>query len=399
MPGFPARTNPFASAPPTQRRWISRRDWQDIRRATQRLQVDGVYAVTVHGVKVEFDKNHPKQAKAAAPRAAAEAGGDAEAGKPRRRRAMQLKRDALRQRHHQEAQQQQQRQVPPQQQQQEQQQQQGELPPPLTQQQQQQELPQLMPPSDPMDDERASKRGAVSPAQGSTPVAPRAKRTLTLAPPPPSLPPSPPSTPPRQAQRGGASGDAIRNGSPRVAPKPQSGCTRAPAPRAQVSARAAREALLHAASEASESDASEASDMRCTVCLRDFPWLYNEIDARCRTCDALDKHVRRIVSNENKGTTPPLLPGERVRLHSLSCADLNGKIGTLLVFVDDKERWAVKVDGKRVLVKWDNLEYAPSLRQGPPSMREFAWDYPEDQDSDDACQFRKPWQFGESDSD
>ena len=345
MSGFPARTNPFASAPPTQRRWISRRDWQDIRRATKRLQVDGVYAVTVHGVKVEFDKNHLKQVNAAAePRAAAKTGDNAEASKPRRRRAGQLQRDAHRQRHHREAQQQQQRQAPPQQQQQQVEQQQPLPPPTLQHQRQQMRESQLLPSqSDHMDDERASfKRGAVSPAHGSTPTAPRVKRTLSLAPPPPSLPPSPPSTPSRTAQREGALGSSDRTAA-KVGldqTNPQTKCTQARAP----------------------SDTS----LRCTLCLRDFPWLYNETDARCRTCDAFDKHVRR-----SEPAPPLLMPGGRVGLHSLTRADLNGRKGTILEFVPGKERWAVRVDGLggdgRILLKGENLACVPPLRRGGDS--------------------------------
>ena len=46
-----------------------------------------------------------------------------------------------------------------------------------------------------MDDERAPKRDAPpSPAVDESPTAPRAKRTLSLPPPPPSIPPSPPSS-------------------------------------------------------------------------------------------------------------------------------------------------------------------------------------------------------------
>ena len=348
MPGNSARAASSSSAPPAPRRWISRRDWQDIRRATQRLQVDGVYAVTVHGVKVEFDKHHLKHAKAAAPRAAAVAAGDAEACLPRRRRAGQIERDALRARHR-EAQQQQ-RQVQPLQQQQQQQQQQGELPPqPKQQQQEQQQELLLLPQSDHMDYEKASiKRGAVSPAHGSTPIAPRAKRALPLAPPPPSLPPSPPSTPLRTAQRGGALGSSERTAA-KVGleqTNPQTKCTQARAP-------------------------SSDTSLRCTLCLRDFPWLYNETDARCRTCDAFEKHVRR-----SEPAPPLLMPGGRVRLHSLTRADLNGRMGTLLEFVPGKERWAVQVDGpggdSRILLKGENLVCVPSLRRGPPSWRQLA---------------------------
>ena len=343
MPGTSARPFPSPLAPPSQRRWMSRRDWQDIRRATQRLQVDGVYAVTMHGVRVEFDKHHLKQAKAAAPRAAAVAAGeDADDAQPRRRRAGQLKRDALRQRHHQAQQQQQGLDHQPQKLQQEQPQQlqqeqpQQQRPPP----QQQMREPQLLPPpSDPMDEEKASiKRGAVSPAHGSTPSAPRAKRTLSLAPPPPSLPPSPPSTPSRTAQRGGAPGSSDRTAA-KVGldqTNPQTKCTQARAP----------------------SDTS----LRCTLCLRDFPWLYNETDARCRTCDAFDKHVRR-----SEPAPPLLMPGGRVGLHSLTRADLNGRMGTILEFVPGKERWAVRVDGLggdgRILLKGENLACVPPLRR------------------------------------
>ena len=329
MPGTSAR--PFSSplAPPSQRRWMSRRDWQDIRRATQRLQADGVYAVTMHGVRVEFVKDHLKPAKAE-PREAAEAGVDAKASKPPRRRAGQLERDARRARHRKGAQQQQQQgqEDRPQQQLQQKQLKQQQASPRLMQQkqQQQQEEPSLLlpPQSDHMDDERAPKRCALSPAQGS---APRAKRVLTPAPPPPSLPPSPPSTPPRQAHREGA-------------------------PRG--SQRTAHGAGLQQACLPLDPEPARPS-MRCTMCLRDLPWLHNETDALCRTCDAFDKRVRR-TTYMRRETAPLPSPGGRVRLHSLARADLNGRLGTLGVFCREKERWAVMVDGQGILLKEENLE-------------------------------------------
>ena len=324
MPGTPALPISSPPAPPTHRRWISRRDWQDIRRATQRLQVDGVYAVTVHGVRVEFVKHHSKQAKAE-PIGAAVADGAAKASKPRRRRAGQLKRDAVRASHREVAQQQQQRQEdqPQQQLQQEQRKQQRAPPQPTQQRQQQQQQPLLPPQSDHMDDERAPKRSALSPAQGS---APRAKRLLTLAPPHPSLPPSPPSTPPRQAHREGA-------------------------PRG--SQRTAHGAGLQQALPLDPEPARPS--LRCTMCLRDLPWLYNETDALCRTCDAFDKRMRRTTYTRRE-TAPSPSPGGRVRLHSLARADLNGKLGTLGDFCREKERWAVMVDGQGILLREENLE-------------------------------------------
>ena len=167
-------------------------------------------------------------------------------------------------------------------------------------------------------------------------------------------PPSPPSTPPRTAQRGGALGSSDRTAAKRLGldqTKPQTKCTQARA------------------------DASDAS-LRCTICLRDFPWLYNETDARCRTCDAFEKHVRRSAYEREESAPPLLMPGGRVRLHSLTRADLNGRMGTLLEFVPGTERWAVQVDGpggdSRILLKGESLVCVPSLRRGPPSWRQLA---------------------------
>ena len=56
---------------------------------------------------------------------------------------------------------------------------------------------QQQPPQQQMDDERAPKRSVdASKAQGDSPSTPRAKRTLALGQPPPSIPPSPPSSHP-----------------------------------------------------------------------------------------------------------------------------------------------------------------------------------------------------------
>ena len=161
----------------------------------------------------------------------------------------------------------------------------------------------------------------------------------------------------------------------------RSRCTGEPV--AQKSARAARDTLSH-------------SSLRCSVCLRDFPWLHNETDARCRTCDAFAEHVRRSMHEREQTAPAPLLPGERVRLHSLVRADLNGRLGKLLVFVPEKERWAVKVDGPgggcRILLKGENLECVPSMRKGPPRLRKL------ERDSDSECESCDLWE-SESDSD
>ena len=125
------------------------------------------------------------------------------------------------------------------------------------------------------------------------------------------------------------------------------------------------------------------------MCLRDFPWLHNETDARCRTCDAFAEHVRRSTIERKQPAPTQLLPGERVRLHSLARTDLNGRLGTLLVFAPEKERWAVKVEGpgggSRILLKSENLECVPSMRKGPPRLRKL------ERDSDSECESCDLW--------
>ena len=98
--------------------------------------------------------------------------------------------------------------------------------------------------------------------------------------------------------------------------------------------------------------------MRCTMCLRDLPWLHNETDELCRTCDAFDKRVRR-TTYMRRETAPSPSSGGRVRLPSLARADLNGRLGTLGDFCREKERWAVMVDGQGILLKEENLECVP----------------------------------------
>ena len=320
--------------------------------------------------------------------------------------------------------------------------------------------PLLLPPGERMDDERAQKRAASPPMAMPLAEPHAKRVVLSPRPPPglppPSLPPSPPtsptpsqpsssppsSSPPpsRLAQRDGTHGDRGSERTPAKAPgvdhsgpKPdpetvKSRRTQAHTSAADASARAARETTMHAA---------RVAVGECSMCTRRFPWLHNTVDARCHTCDVIDQHVRRIVFEQLGGETasksqpssspmpspdprgykcggcdnlihsgdvcevcrPPRFlawPGARVRLHSLSRADLNGKWGTILDFNYEKGRWAVNVDGpgggRRILLKGENLEHAPESREGPS----FAWDYPSDYDSDDACQFRRPW---ESDSD
>ena len=187
-------------------------------------------------------------------------------------------------------------------------------------------------------------------------------------------------------------------------------------PAATNRARAAHTDIMHAA--------REAGDEQCSLCTRFFPWLHNTTDARCHTCDVLDQHVRRVVREQLDGAPPRpsepqpspdprgykcggcdtlihlgdicdacrgpdsshVWPGARVRLHSLTRAEFNGRFGTVLDFVSD--RVAVLVDdedeGSRILLKRENLERV-SRRCDPD------FDSDPDYDSDDACQFRKPW--------
>ena len=190
--------------------------------------------------------------------------------------------------------------------------------------------------------------------------------------------------------------------------------TQAHKPAATSRARAAHEAIMHAAREAGEE--------QCSMCTRYFPWLHNQSDARCHSCDVMDAHVRRVVREQLQDAPPreseqepvpdPLgykcggcdtlihsrdlceacqgpdsfqvWPGARVRLHSLTRAEFNGRYGTVLDFVAD--RIAVLVDdgegGTRILLKQKNLERV-SRRRDP--------DFDSDYDSDEACQFHKPW--------
>ena len=278
------------------------------------------------------------------------------------------------------------------------------------------QLQLLLPPPPPQDrmdvDERALKRAAAS-FMAEPAAEPRAKRAVLPLPPPglppPSLPPSPPSSPsppqpspppphthPAECETG------VRDLRQIAATRPTD------SENAKPSARAA----LHAAS---------ACDLQCSLCTRFFPWLHNETDARCRTCDVYDKHVRRIV-DERWVAEPPqhasseLTPdprhkchgcdnfihpghecefcprpfyawkGDRVRLHSLSRADLNDKRGTISSYLPSKERWAVNIDGSGgscVLLKGENLELVETLQSGGPSSSlhgELGWD--SDSDSD-----------------
>ena len=43
-------------------------------------------------------------------------------------------------------------------------------------------------------------------------------------------------------------------------------------------------------------------------------------------------------------------------MHSLARADLNGRLGTFGDFCREKERWAVVVDGRGILLREENLE-------------------------------------------
>ena len=320
-------------------------------------------------------------------------------------------------------------------------------PPPPSQPMQQQPPPQpspppplllpLLPPGERMDVDMHSRKRAPPPPT-AVPAEPCAKRALLPLPPPglppPSLPPSPPiSSPPSQpssspppsrpAQRDSQTGVRVSQRNPakglRTHSEPhdpetlKSRRTQAHTPAATNRARAVHEAMLHAARDEGEE--------QCSLCTRYFPWLHNLSDARCHTCDVMDKHVRRVVleqlqgspSSESEPEPDPMgyqckgcdalihssdlcaacqgpdsyqvWPGARVRLHSLTSAyQFNGRFGTVLDFVSD--RVAVLVDdedgGKRILVKRVNLARL-SRRRDP--------DFDSDYDSDDACLFRKPW--------
>ena len=167
-------------------------------------------------------------------------------------------------------------------------------------------------------------------------------------------------------------------------------------------------------------------DLQCSLCTRYFPWLHNPTDARCHSCDIIDKHVHRVVREQLQSAPPsepepepdPLgykckgcdtlihtrdlceacqgpdsfqvWPGARVRLHSLTRApQFNGRFGTVLDFVSD--RVAVQVDdveGEPVLLKQSNLERVSRRREfGSESGSDSGSDF----DSEDACQFRRPW--------
>ena len=196
--------------------------------------------------------------------------------------------------------------------------------------------------------------------------------------------------------------------------------TQAHIPAATNRARAAHEAIMHAAREAGEE--------QCSMCTRYFPWLHNQSDARCHSCDVLDQHVRRIVREQLDGAPPGepepppdprgykcggcdtlryssdicdacrvpkssrVWPGARVRLHSLTRVELNGRFGTVLDYIGAKHRWAVEVDdpggGTRILLKQENLERCcPRRDYDSDSAMTF-----EGEDSDDLCQFQRPWE-------
>ena len=46
-------------------------------------------------------------------------------------------------------------------------------------------------------------------------------------------------------------------------------------------------------------------------------------------------------------------------MHSLTRADLNGRDGTLIDFCHEKDRWAVEVVGRSILLREENLECVP----------------------------------------
>ena len=208
MPGHSASAN---SDPPTLariRRRLSARDLREIARATARLNVAGIYAIEMLGVKVIFHNGRPAAGNDGAP-AQVQPGPAGVQNPPPQPGSRQQKRkarsDGRATRRRERLQQQQPHlQHPPglhqpedlqakqqlRTQRQETQPEQNEL---------QQPAQVAVPPApDEMESERAAKRGQPSTPSHTdgmpSPAAPHAKRALVLpGPPPPSLPPSPPS--------------------------------------------------------------------------------------------------------------------------------------------------------------------------------------------------------------
>ena len=67
MPGHSASANPDPPSPARIRRRLSARDLREIARATARLNVAGIYAIEMLGVKVIFHHDRPAAANGAAP--------------------------------------------------------------------------------------------------------------------------------------------------------------------------------------------------------------------------------------------------------------------------------------------------------------------------------------------
>lgn len=72
------------------------------------------------------------------------------------------------------------------------------------------------------------------------------------------------------------------------------------------------------------------------------------------------------------GRTKALLaPGDRVRLAGLTAAGLNGKLGTMVAYHRDKQRYEIEVDGApgSKAIKECNLEMLPPSPQGSATPR------------------------------
>ena len=208
MPGHSASANPDPPSPARIRRRLSARDLREIARATARLNVAGIYAIEMLGVKVIFHNGRPAAGNDGAP-AQVQPGPAGVQNPPPQPGSRQQKRkarsDGRATRRRERLQQQQPHlQHPPglhqpgDLQTQQQLHQQRQEPQPEQEELQQPAQDKVPPAQDEMEPERAAKRGQPStPSQEGglpSPAAPRAKRALVLpGPPPPSLPPSPPS--------------------------------------------------------------------------------------------------------------------------------------------------------------------------------------------------------------
>ena len=111
---------------------------------------------------------------------------------------------------------------------------------------------------------------------------------------------------------------------------------------------------------------------------------------KCGGCDTLI-HLGDICDACRVPECSRVWPGARVRLHSLTRVELNGRYGTVLDHVGAKHRWAVEVDdpggGDRILLKQENLERCSPRDIDSDSVMTY-----EGEDSDDLCQFQRPWE-------